>query len=250
VLYGGNDHRIEFNEVHDFLIESNDLGGFYANGGWTTYGNALRHNFIHHAAHALGIYLDDGDSGDLVEGNLMYRMGTGAAIGGGHDNILRGNVAVECPGGFGIDARGVGRKYDQDQGLLSDLAKLRLDQPPWSDRFPTLATLLDRDPELPTGCVIERNIVVGTDKKAELRGKPEHFKVVTVRDNASLPLGDLGFADPAKLDFRMSPDAAALASVPGFRPIPFEQIGLYVDELRPALPAHPSGHSVSEWHRR
>ena len=29
VLYGGNDNLFEFNEVHDFLIESDDLGGFY-----------------------------------------------------------------------------------------------------------------------------------------------------------------------------------------------------------------------------
>ena len=100
VLYGGNDHRFEFNEVHDFLVESDDLGGFYTNNGWCSYGNVLRYNFIHHTSHALGIYLDDADSGDTLEGNIMYRMGTGAAVGGGHDNFLRQNVAIECPGWF------------------------------------------------------------------------------------------------------------------------------------------------------
>ena len=249
ILYGGNDHRMEFNEVHDFLIESDDLGGFYTNNGWASYGNVLKNNFIHHTSHALGIYLDDGDSGDTLEGNLMYRMGTGAAVGGGHDNILRGNVAIECPGGFGIDARGVSRKYDQDSGMLRDFVKLKVDSPPWSDRFPMLKTLLKDHPELPLRCVLEGNIVVGTEKKAEMRGKPDQFKVVTVKNNAALSIGDLGFANAAKMDFRMKPDAPVFAKVPGFQTIPFEKIGLYTDELRPALPEHPSGHTTSEWHR-
>jgi hypothetical protein len=250
ILYGGNDHRFEFNEVHDFLIESDDLGGFYTNDGWASYGNLLRHNFIHHTSHALGVYLDDADSGDVVESNLMFRMGTGAAIGGGHDNVLRGNVAIDCPGGFGIDARGVSRKYAEDSGMLRDYRALNPVAPPWSERFPTLPKLLENRPELPIGCVLERNVVVGTEKKADLRGKPEHFTVVTVRDNFALELADLGFADPAALNFRMSPEAKVLQTVPGFVAIPFDKIGLYLDSHRRALPEHPSGHTRSEWHRR
>jgi parallel beta-helix repeat protein len=249
ITYGGNDHRIEFNEVHDFLIESDDLGGLYTNNGWCSYGNVLRHNFIHHTSHALGIYLDDADSGDTLEGNIMYRMGTGAAIGGGHDNILRNNVAIDCPGGFGIDARGVGRKYDQDSGMLRDYKKLNPVSPPWSMRFPSLPALLQNNPGLPNGCVLERNVVIGTDKKAELRGKPEHFKVVTVKDNAALMLEDMDFANADNLDFRMAADAPVLNKVPGFAAIPFEKIGLYVDEHRTKLPSHQSGHATSEWHR-
>lgn len=250
ILYGGNDHKFEYNEVHDFLIESDDLGGFYTNNGWTSYGNLLRYNFIHHTSHALGVYLDDADSGDVVESNLMFRMGTGAAIGGGHDNVLRGNIAIDCPGGFGIDARGVSRKYDKDSGMLRDYVKLKPDFAPWSTRFPTLPKLLENHPELPNGCVLERNIVVGTDKKAEMRGKPEHFKVVTVRHNFAVPLADLGFADPTTLNFRMSPKAPALSKVPGFAALPFEKIGLYRNELRPTLPKPKSGHTTSEWHRK
>lgn len=250
VLYGGNDNRLEFNEVHDFLVESDDLGGFYSNNRWTSQGNVVRHNFIHHTAHALGVYLDDADSGDVVEGNVMFRMGTGAAIGGGHDNVLRNNIAIECPGGFGIDARGVGRRYDQDKGLLNDLAGLKLDQPPWSTRFPALATLMQNEPGLPSRCVLERNIVIGTTKSAELRGKPEFFRRVTVRDNSALTMKDIGFTNPARLDFRMAADAPAFQKVPGFEPVPFAEIGLRVDEFRRKLPPHPAGRTGSEWHRK
>jgi len=113
----------------------------------------------------------------------------------------------------------------------------------------TLPKLLEHTPELPMGCVLERNIVVGTEKKADLRGRPEHFTVVTVRDNFALPMEDLGFADVAALDFRMSPKAKVFGTVPGFVAIPFEKIGLYVDAHRQILPVHPSGHTESEWHR-
>jgi hypothetical protein len=249
ITYGGNDHRFEFNEIHDFLIESDDLGGLYTNNGWCSYGNVLRHNFIHHTSHALGIYLDDGDSGDTLEGNVMYRMGTGAAVGGGHDNILRNNLAIDCPGGFGIDARGVGRKYDQDSGMLRDYKKLNPVNPPWSKRFPSLPGLLQNNPGLPNGCVLERNVVIGTDKKAELRGKPEHFKVVTLKDNAALAMEDMAFANAEKMDFRIGANAAVFKKVPGFETIPFEKIGLYTDAHRQTLPKHISGHTTSEWHR-
>ncbi len=70
---------------------------------------------------------------------------------------------------------------------------------------------------------------------------------MTVRDNVALPLEDLGFADPGKLDFRMNPNAPIFKKVPGFEPIPFEKIGLYVNELRPALPPHPAGNSQPSW---
>jgi hypothetical protein len=98
--------------------------------------------------------------------------------------------------------------------------------------------------------MLERNVVIGTSKAAEVRGKPEHFKVVTVQDNAALTMDDMGFANAGKLDFRMSPDAPVFKKVPGFAAIPFEKIGLYRDEMRPTLPVHHAGHSVSQWHQK
>ena len=82
-----------------------------------------------------------------------------------------------------------------------------------------------------------------------LHGRPEELRVATIRDNVALPIEDLGFADVSKLDFRMSPEAEVFKKVPGFKAIPFEKIGLYVNELRLSLPAHPCGNTTSEWHR-
>jgi hypothetical protein len=38
------------------------------------------------------------------------------------------------------------------------------------------------------------------------------------------------FVDPAKGDYRLKPESPAVAL--GFKEIPFEKIGLYLDELR------------------
>lgn len=50
---------------------------------------------------------------------------------------------------------------------------------------------------------------------------------------------DPGFVNAATGDFRLRPDAEFLPRLPGFKPIPFEKIGLYVDELRKRLPVEP-----------
>jgi len=44
------------------------------------------------------------------------------------------------------------------------------------------------------------------------------------------------FVGMAKGDFRLKPDAQVFKDLPGFQPIPFDKIGLYVDEYRRKLP--------------
>lgn len=44
------------------------------------------------------------------------------------------------------------------------------------------------------------------------------------------------FVGMAKDDFRLKPDAQVFKDLPGFQPISFDKIGLYVDEYRRKLP--------------
>ncbi len=46
--FGGNDHVIEFNEIHDVCYESNDAGAIYSGRNWTMRGTVIRYNFMHH----------------------------------------------------------------------------------------------------------------------------------------------------------------------------------------------------------
>lgn len=242
ILYGGNDNLFEFNEVYDVVKKTFDMGSFYTTHEWISGGNILRHNFVHHAPEANGFYLDDGDSGDLVEGNIAYRVACGPFIGGGHDNIAKGNLSVDCRHGAHLDTRGVSRGYNlTNRSLVRGLESIDAKSPPWSTRFPNLATLFGGKPELPTGSIIESTVAVNCEIVLHLGGKKEELAVAIFRDNFELTMEDMGFLDATKLDFRMRPDAPVFAKVPGFKQIPFEKIGLYANEFRPDVPARPPG---------
>jgi hypothetical protein len=237
ILYGGNDNLFEFNEVYDVVKKTFDMGAFYTTHEWISGGNILRHNFVHHAPEATGFYLDDGDSGDLIEGNIAYRVGCGPFIGGGHDNIAKGNLSLDCVRGAHLDTRGVARGYNlTDKNLVKGLESIDAKSPPWNTRFPNLATVFGGRPELPTGSIIESTIAVNCESVLHFSGKKDELAVATFRNNFELTIEDMGFFDAAKLDFRMRPDAPVFAKVPGFKPIPFEQIGLYANEFRPSVP--------------
>ena len=47
VIYGGNDHLFESNDVHHVCLETGDAGAFYTGRDWTTQGTVLRYNYIH-----------------------------------------------------------------------------------------------------------------------------------------------------------------------------------------------------------
>ncbi|OYV04855.1 MAG: hypothetical protein CFE26_14665 [Verrucomicrobiales bacterium VVV1] len=237
ILYGGNDNLFEFNEVYDVVKKTFDMGAFYTTSEWISGGNVLRHNFVHHAPEATGFYLDDGDSGDRVEGNIAYRVGCGPFIGGGHDNLARGNLAVDCGRGAHLDTRGVDRGYNlSNKNLVRGLESINAKSPPWSTRFPSLATVFDGKPELPTGSVIESTVAVNCESALHVSGKKEHLAVATLRDNVEVTLEDMGFLNASQLDFRMKADAPVFTKVSGFKPIPFEKIGLYSNEYRPSVP--------------
>ena len=55
VGFGGNENVMEFNEVHDVCRETGDVGVFYIGRDWTTRGNEVRYNFVHHV-YGPGVY--------------------------------------------------------------------------------------------------------------------------------------------------------------------------------------------------
>jgi len=66
IAFGGNDHRIEFNEIHSVCHESNDAGAIYAGRDWTMRGTVIRHNHLHditgfEGRGCVGVYLGQPD---------------------------------------------------------------------------------------------------------------------------------------------------------------------------------------------
>ena len=244
ILFGGNDHLFEYNEVHHVCTETGDAGAFYIGRDFTQRGTVIRYNYFHDIGKSLqaetfvdvmAVYLDDCASGITIFGNVFYKAGRAAMIGGGRDNTVENNIFVECEPSVHVDARGLGWAsfwFDgRDSTLMDRLKAVPYQQPPWSERYPELVNILNDEPAVPKGNRIIRNISVGgrwIDLYDNLTDK-----IVTMRDN--IIDGDAGVEVTAK-GIRLRKDSPAFKL--GFQPIPLEKIGLYRDAYRKRLPSH------------
>jgi hypothetical protein len=236
ISFGGNDHVLEFNEIHHVCEESNDAGAVYCGRDWTCRGNLICHNHFHditgfEGKGCVGVYLDDQFSSARIEGNVFRRVTNAAFIGGGRDNAIVNNLFIDCTPAVHVDARGLGWAAFQRSTLMQRLADMPWQEEPWKSRYPELSGL-DADPGqmTPAGNVIERNIqCLGKWDEIEAAATP----FLTLRNNL------LGI-DPAVVDekggnFQLRDESFARNM--GFEQIPFDKIGLRVDEFRPSLPA-------------
>ncbi len=240
ILFGGNDHVIEYNEVYRVCLETGDAGAFYTGRNLTTRGTVIRYNVFRDVSRSvqakegfvdvMSVYLDDCACGTTVYGNLFHRGGRAAMIGGGRDNVVENNVFVDCNPAIHVDGRGEGwmKKafYEPNDTIQTTLRAVPYNRPPYSDRYPHLANILEDEPGLPKYNRIVRNICVGPKWIEWLDGLND--SKVEVTDN--LTTGDPGFVDQAKGDFRLRPDSPALKL--GFKPLPLDSVGLVKDEYR------------------
>jgi len=276
VLYGGNDHLLELNEVYRVVMETGDAGAFYTGRDWTSQGTVLRNNYIHDlgssdAKHVntMGFYFDDCDCGDTVVGNVFFRAGRAIMIGGGRDNPVINNLIVSCPIGLHIDSRGMTWKQwnnpeDKSWCLEEKAKRFNYTQPPWSTRYPHLAAIMNDSPREPLYDTVTRNVFVDcTHEVVDFDGGVKKLldklaisnnlvvnttgatngiaKAVSYNGFANLSGTskepiDLGFEDAAAQDFSLRKHARLFTEMPGFERIPFEKIGLYKDAYRRKLP--------------
>ncbi len=235
----GYEHAIEFNEVHSVVYEADDQSGIDMFGNPAYRGNVIRYNFWHHigsghnVAGQAGIRLDDYISAVLVYGNVFYRCAGGhfggVQIHGGKDNIVDNNLFVDCESAISFSPWGKprwlkGLKRDWTQKNITR-GGVDITKPPHSVRYPDLARMTEN----PDRNFIWRNLAV-------------NCKRFTLRDSGTNELmdncvfnGDAGFVDLAKRDLTLPPDSPVYDRL-GFRPIPFDEIGLYKDKNRATWP--------------
>ncbi|MEI6871570.1 MAG: right-handed parallel beta-helix repeat-containing protein, partial [Verrucomicrobiota bacterium] len=236
VQYGGNNHLFEYNEVSHAVLTSDDMGAFYTTNDWSSCGNVLRHNYVHHSPNAVGFYMDDGDGGDTIFGNLVYEAQAGPAVCGGHYNTVKNNLVIRCKRGLFMDARGIPRGYDKESTLFKKLKAVPFEDAPWTEQFPYLKTLPDTDTRLPQGNIVTGNVTGGCESPVKRSGKPGELALSTFQDNLDLANREFGFVDEAKGDLTLKSDSPIFSEMPGFEVIPFSKIGLYRDQYRTSLP--------------
>lgn len=242
VLYGGDDNLIEANEVCRIALTSGDVGAFYSGQDWTSRGNVLRRNFVHDCPRANAFYVDDGDSGDTIEENVVFRSACGPFIGGGHDNIVRRNLVADCPVGIHLDSRGVSRGYATNARYLTRVSSL-LESARWRERFPGMARLVDPSLDatgvvgMPHGNVLTENVTIHCGTALRLSGKPQEFLDTRIADNVDLGADAKRCIVDEKGEFVIDPAAECFRSLPSFPSIARRTIGLEQDAFRTRLPA-------------
>ena len=224
IFVSGNDHVIEYNEIHHVCMESNDAGAIYAGRDWTMRGTVVRHNLFYEilgyeGRGCVGVYLDDMLCGITVFGNLFYRVCRAAMIGGGRDCTIENNIFVDCDPALHIDARAMNwAGYIVPTIMKDGLDAMPYQGPLWAERYPDLVGIWEDEPAAPKGNVVARNILQG-GKWDGVREEARPY--VTFEDN--LIDRDVKFVGKPPEDFRLQEDSPAFAI--GFQRIPVEKIG-------------------------
>lgn len=188
----GNEHVIEFNEIHNVTQETGDAGAIHTGRDWTWRGNIIRYNYFHHllgpGLHGvMAAYLDDWGSGFTIYGNVFYKAGRAAFIGGGRNNTVENNIFIECAPSVHLDARGLGWAGNYFDGtfpwLFERMDDMNFREPPYSTRYPELLELYDDEPRVPKGNKIVRNVSYGGRWMDVYDFGAFDFSAVTIKDN-------------------------------------------------------------------
>ncbi len=235
--FTGNEQTIEYNEIHSSVFQSNDAGAVYTsppNETWSMRGHKIRYNYLHNIhgfqdKGCIGVYLDDCFSSADISGNVFYDVATAILIGGGRDNPITNNLFVRCDRAFSIDARGLGWAKGVGVFATKELHDLNYRKPPWSVKYPELLGILEDDPLAPKGNVVARNVCWGGPW-----GRTQREAAPYVKFEDNLIDVDPKFVGEPPADFRLADDSPARRL--GFRPIPFDKIGVYESDDRASWP--------------
>jgi hypothetical protein len=253
ILFWGNDHLMEFNEIHHIALETGDVGAIYTGRDYTFRGNKIRHNFIHHTGGvgmgSMGVYMDDCASGTEVFGNVFFKVHWAMFIGGGRDHRVENNLFVDCDPAVRADGRGL-NQAPVWHDMVNDYMRGKLKEVPpdlYRKHYPEMKSL-DRyygPPEGPAitgaafkgippeGNLIARNVCVGKWLETGWHAAPEMLRLEGNFTNAVASLSSKPSEQSRAIDFDLQKDSPALSE--GFQRIPLEQIGLRNDDLRRGL---------------
>ena len=240
IVYGGNDHLIEYNDIHDVVLHSSDAGAIYAGFDWCGHGTVIRYNLLRRiGANGFrpdGIYWDDGQSGQTAYGNIIIGVPkNGFLAGGGFENTIRHNLII----GDGENPI----QYDdrnRDGFVNGGWAKQAVNTPdaphwqklratpylsePWRKKHPSLSRLKTDfsdpdDPDFPinpTGSVVTDNVIIHPEGKLG-RVADSVYRYGTVERNRVFRTPEEAGFDPDTLAFTRPPE--------DFPEIPLEKIG-------------------------
>lgn len=221
IIITGNNHLIQYNNIHHLALETGDVGAIYIGRDYTERGTYIRFNYIHELGGvglgSMAVYLDDCASGINVFGNIFYKVKYGAFIGGGRDNIIQNNVFISASPAVHVDARCIDPKPVWHNMVYDTMKPKVLAPGPFLTRYPDIRDILPylakNDGVPPEGNYIRRNLIYGDGISIRQPARPY---VTAVAENTTLT--DITGFDPATGSY-VIPESAP------HTPIPFKEIG-------------------------
>lgn len=238
IIFWGNDHIIEYNEIHNVLKLTGDGGAVYTGRDWSARGNIIRNNYFHDITGISkwenAVYIDDQTCETYITGNVFSNCHWGMLIGGGRDNLIENNIFSNCKLAMHIDARGLGwAKQALGEILPQRLNAVPYTQEPWITRYPKLVNILNDDPMTPKGNIIRKNILFKSGTIYDDLAKPV-IEYGTIENNYETS-DNPGFTDLPNLNFQLKSDSIIWQKIGGFENINFDKMGLYLNEYRPSI---------------
>lgn len=236
---------IEFNEIYDVCKTAADMGFLYTYWLWIAADNHFRYNYLHDGngtglnGHVVAVYLDQMVSGFNVYGNIIDNVQTALLTNGGRRNIFRNNMILNTPTEYRPQTL-YGHAYwdvwgDWDKPDKVGFRSLFPHQSEvYQKQYPELYHECDPgEPYKPRNVYIDTNVIYNG---FYIQFDDAFWEYMTFEDNQIYEKDvDLGFVDYENGDLRLKEDSIVYKDLPNFNPIPFEQIGLYIDEYRIAI---------------
>lgn len=231
----GNDHIIEYNEIHHVVTDADDMGAIYAGRNPGEQGNIIRFNFLHDNDRAVyhpgeagtqSVFWDDGEIGVAVYGNIFYRAGNKSAFKSTSGRFMKfiNNIVIDTPTGF--EALGGDRQImvrPREEIMKDPFYRKRLFEdvdifnPPYSEKYPELLNM--------EGSSMKTNI--SRDNVFVKVGCPVGHEAAEWQCEDNYITGeDPGFIDMQNRNFQLKNDSVVFSKIPGFKRIPFERMGI------------------------
>jgi len=239
ITFRGNDHVIEYNEIHDVCKVTDDSSAIYSGRDYTTAGNIICYNYFHDMKSdadthigIFGVYCDDNLGATEIIGNVFLRCQSAVLMHGGHDMNFSNNLIIDfCPKSeYSIRFH----DYEYWRDLLPGgdhgiyLNEVPWQNEIWTEKYPHTAEYLTWDPQteqaFPHYGIMKNNVIIN-HKPIDIRfdhTRPELKN--TVCDNLEIASREaVGIPEGDTLDLSQN---CIRRFIPEFEQIPLEKIGL------------------------
>ncbi len=251
IHFTGNENIIEYNNIHDVVLQSSDAGAIYTGFNYSTYGNVVRYNCVYNIGSGdftpNAIYFDDNTSGQTAYGNVLINIpGYAFLIGGGRDNKVTDNLIINAQKGIDYDDRAYdgyhndgwyGKNVKESDGrlwVLMNEAKALNEK--WNHKYEGIDRMhqdYSREDDEgfavnPSGSTVTGNVIIKKDGKiGDIADSVYKYSNVSGNFTYKLKNAEEFFADMENGNFSFAENSQLIKDNPNLKEISFEKIGRY-----------------------